>query len=398
MAEAFRPADAGEVQRVIAWAAAERQTLALRGQNSKAGIGGITTAIHTLDLSGLASIGLYEPEELVLTARPGTPMAEVNALLAQRGQELAFEPPDYGALFGAAPGQGTLGGIISGNLAGPRRFKAGAARDHFLGCHAVSGRGEAFKAGSRVVKNVTGYDLCKVFAGSWGTLVALTEVTVKVLPRAEKTRTVLLLGLDDEAAVRAMSAAGGSPHEVSGLAHLPANIAARSSVDHVSGAGQSVTAIRVEGSPASVAYRCAALRKELNAEEELHSARSDALWREIRDVALLAEPRDRIVWRISVPPVSGSAVIATLRQTMTFDHMLDWAGGLIWLATADANAVAVRAAVAMHGGHATLFRAPDAVRRALPVWQPEAPALAALSRRMREQFDPHGVLNPGRFG
>ena len=263
MAEIFKPADAGEVQRVVAWAAAERQALSLRGHNSKAGIGSLTSATHTLDLSGLSGIGLYEPEELVLTAKPGTPMAEVNALLAQRGQELAFEPPDFGALFGGAQGQGTLGGIISGNLAGPRRFKAGAARDHFLGCHAVSGRGEAFKAGSRVVKNVTGYDLCKVFAGSWGTLAALTEVTVKVLPRAEKTRTVLVYGLDDEAAVRAMSAAGGSPHEVSGLAHLPASAAARSAVDQVAGAGRTVTAIRIEGSPASVAYRCARLREDL---------------------------------------------------------------------------------------------------------------------------------------
>lgn len=398
MAEIFKPADAGEVQRVIAWAAAEHQPLALRSHNSKAGIGGLTSAAHTLDLSGLSGIGLYEPEELVLTAKPGTPMAEVNALLAQRGQELAFEPPDFGALFGGASGQGTLGGVISGNLAGPRRFKAGAPRDHFLGCHAVSGRGEAFKAGSRVVKNVTGYDLCKVFAGSWGTLVALTEVTVKVLPRAEKTRTVLVHGLDDEAAVRTMSAAGGSPHEVSGLAHLPVRAAARSAVDHVAGAGGSVTAIRIEGSPASVAYRCAALRRELNAAEELHSVRSDTLWREIRDVTMLAEPHDRIVWRLSVPPMRGAAVLATLRQRMSFDYLLDWAGGLVWLATTDAHADAVRAAVAMHGGHATLFRAPEAVRRAVPVWQPEAPALTALSRRMREQFDPHGVLNPGRFG
>ena len=158
-----------------------------------------------------------------------------------------------------APGAGTIGGALSCNLAGPRRLKAGAARDHFLGFKAVSGRGEAFQAGGRVVKNVTGYDLCKLLAGAHGTLAVLTEVTIKVLPAPEKSRTVLIYGLDDGGAILALSRALNSPHEVSGAAHLPAAVAARSTVDFVAGSGRAVTAIRVEGPGPSVEHRCEAL-------------------------------------------------------------------------------------------------------------------------------------------
>jgi glycolate oxidase FAD binding subunit len=377
----FRPTSAEETRDIVAWAVAEETPLRIFGCDSKAGIGGRVACDHALDLSALSGVVSYEPEELVLTARSGTPMAEIERLLDQRGQMLAFEPPDFGT--GNA---GTLGGALAANLAGPRRFKAGAARDHFLGVTAVSGRGEIFKAGGRVVKNVTGYDLCKLLAGSWGTLAVMTEVTVKVLPRPEVLRTLRIAGQGPRDAVVALSRAAGSPHEPSGLAWLP---------------GQ--TLIRIEGSPSSVRARVAGLTDRLRdcgALDDLDDVASLALWRDIRDVTPLAEPRDAILWRVSLPPMAGGAVAEQFAALPGAKLMLDWGGALLWLSlpAGDAMAEIVRKAAAAHGGHAVLWRAPDEIKRAVPVWPAQPPALAALTQRLRAQFDPKGILNPGRFG
>lgn len=399
----FAPENAGQVVEAVAWAAAEGEPLEVIGRGSKRALGRPVQAGHGLDLGRLDGITLYEPEELVLSARAGTPLATVEAALDERRQMLAFEPPDLGPLLGGAAGAGSLGGVLACNLAGPRRVKAGAARDHFLGVKAVSGRGEAFKSGGRVVKNVTGYDLSKLLAGSYGTLAVMTDVTVKVLPRPEKTYTVLLLGLGDGAAGEAMRRALGSPHEVSGAAHLPAAQAAKSSVAYVAGAGGAVTALRVEGPGPSVEYRCAALRRELadlGPTEELHSRNSLAFWRELRDVRPFAEDQRTAVWRVSVAPTAGPAVVAAVDEGEAF---YDWGGGLVWLSlpldgAGDTGAARVRAAVAAAGGgHATLVRAPLELRAAVPVFQPQDAATAALTRRVKEGFDPRGVLNPGRM-
>ncbi|MCG8543978.1 MAG: 2-hydroxy-acid oxidase, partial [Alphaproteobacteria bacterium] len=354
--------------------------------------------------SAFSGISLYEPEELVLSAGPGTPMSAITEALSAARQELAFEPPDYGPLLGGAANEGTLAGAIACNLSGPRRIKAGAARDHFLGFSAVSGRGEAFKSGGRVVKNVTGYDLCKLMCGSWGTLGAMTELTVKVLPAADKTWTVLVFGLGAAAAGRAMTEALQSSHEVSGAAYLPGSLTGASTVSYVSAAGGSVTAIRIEGPGPSVEYRCAALRRQLGAfgdTEELHSHNSLQLWREIRDVVPFAAAGDRrCVWKISAPPQAGPSLGESLAAEVNGEAFLDWGGGLIWLAVdapVDAGHQAVRAAVDKSGGHATLIRAPEPVRSAVPVFHPPAEGVARLSRRVKEGFDPHGVLNPGRM-
>src|SRR5712671_6247920 len=227
MTNFLKPRDAKDVEAAVQWALAEGKTFEIVGHGSKRGIGRAAQWDLSLDLSDLSGVTLYEPEELVLSAKAGTPLAEIETLLAANNQELAFEPMDYGPLFGAAAGRGTIGGAIAANLSGPRRIKAGAARDHFLGFSAVSGRGETFKSGGRVVKNVTGYDLCKVLAGSFGTLAAMTEVTVKTLPKPETELTVVVHGLDDAGAVRTMAAAMASTCDVSGAAHLPAHIAFR---------------------------------------------------------------------------------------------------------------------------------------------------------------------------
>src|SRR5215831_19347633 len=191
----FRPKDGPELARLISWAQGDGEALEVIAGGSKRGLGRPVAAPHILDVTAFEGLEAYEPEELVLTAKPGTPLAEIESLLERSQQMLAFEPGDWGPLLGEAAGRQTLGGMLACNLAGPRRIKQGAARDHLLGFHAVSGRGEAFKAGGRVVKNVTGYDLSKLMAGSYGTLAALTEISVKVMPRPERTCTVMLLGL-----------------------------------------------------------------------------------------------------------------------------------------------------------------------------------------------------------
>jgi glycolate oxidase FAD binding subunit len=354
----------------------------------------------TLDLSGLTGVTLYEPAELVLSARAGTPLSEIEALLDKNNQQLAFEPIDYGPLLGGKPDQGTIGGAIAANLSGPRRIKAGAARDHFLGVTAVTGRGETIKSGGRVVKNVTGYDMCKVLAGSWGTLAAMTDVTIKVLPKSETEATVLIEGLDDAQACAAMSAAMGSSCDVSGAAHFPDHVA--SYFDGLPKA-EAATALRLEGFAPSVKHRqetLAALMKAFGPVALLDEKDSKALWRSVRQVKPFTTEaaRDRPLWRISTAPGNGHAIAAAI--TPAAQMFYDWGGGLIWAAMPFADepdAGSIRRAVASLGGHATLVRAPAAIRAAVDVFEPEAAGLRALNKRVKEGFDPKGVLNPGRM-
>ncbi|VAW17666.1 Glycolate dehydrogenase, FAD-binding subunit GlcE [hydrothermal vent metagenome] len=428
MATTFKPAKPEDVLEVIAWAAAEHKPLEIVGGGTKRGIGRPAQTEYTLDMSGLTGISLYEPDELVLSAAAGTPVAEIKAALAQNGQELAFEPPDLGRFFGNAddatpPREATIGGVISANLSGPRRIRAGAARDHFLGLKLVTGRGQAIVSGGRVIKNVTGYDLCKGLAGSWGTLGALTEVTLKVLPAGETGATVLIFGLDAATAATAMSAALGSNAEISGAAHLLASAAARSKTTQVKNSGTSVTALRIEGFPASVKARRAGLEALLKHHGEIaviKDTASRALWAEIRDGTLLpplakakgkkeakagaeakaGEEDDTVIWRISTRPTAGHRVVAAVAAEFGADAVFDWGGGLVWLAQpvmGNGNAAAIRTVLETTGGHATLYRGPQSLRAAIDVFQPQSGPLAALTRRLKAAFDPHGVLNPNRM-
>ena len=348
---------------------------------------------HTLDLSGLTGVTLFEPEELVLSAKAGTPLAEITALLDKHNQELQFEPCDLGPLLGNPVGQGTLGGLINTNICGPRRLKSGSARDHILGIKAVSGRGEEFKSGGRVVKNVTGYDLSKGVTGSWGTLAVLTDITMKVLPKAETEQTLAIEGLSDQQASEAMAIAMGSNAEVSGAAHLPADVSG----------GKATTLFRLEGFAPSVEYRIENLGKILSAfgsHQRLNEPTSRSQWWAVRDCIPFAEDHDKPVWRISCTPTQGHRIVATVRNGVSTDAFYDWQGGLIWLQIDDLDPKAdlVRSSIKAHGGgHATLIRADAATRQSVPVFEPQPGPMAALSKRYRENFDPQGVLNPGRM-
>jgi glycolate oxidase FAD binding subunit len=407
MTDTLKPRDAKDVEGAVQWALAESKSLEIVGHGSKHAIGRPAQTDLTLDLSALSEVTLYEPEELVLTARAGTPIAEIEALVASKGQQLAFEPMDYGPLLGGWPGAGTIGGVLASNLSGPRRIKAGAARDHFLGLTAVSGRGEIFKSGGRVVKNVTGYDLCKLVAGSWGTLAALTEVTIKTLPRPETEATVAVAGLDDAAAVRAMTAAMGSSCDVSGAAHLPAAVAGAIPLAGAAGAGRALTLLRLEGVSPSVAHRQAALTEIVKPFGEagiLAEPASQAAWHAVRDVLPFAASRtgaEQPLWRVSTAPTRGAELARMIAGTTDAAWLYDWAGGLLWISIADAGddagAAVVRRAVAACGGHATLVRAPAALRAAVEPFEPLDASLAALTKRVKEGFDPKGVFNTGRM-
>ncbi len=356
----------------------------IAGSGSKKALGRPTQSNSILDMSGFKGISLYEPDELVLEAGAGTPMSEIEKLLAKNNQQLAFEPPDYSKLLGSKK-SGTLGGLIACGLSGPRRIKAGAARDHILGFSGVSGRGEIFKAGGRVVKNVTGFDLAKLMVGSYGTLVALTQITMKVLPAAATEETVVLSGLDDGRAIKAMSLAMQSSCEVSGAAHLPG----------------AQTLLRLEGIRPSVISRRDKLRgllKEFGAAEVLDEKQSRTQWIAVRDVHLLSGDQTRAVWKLSVTPSMGAEIVCRISKQLDAKYFFDWAGGLIWLsapAADDASASIIRGS--FDRGHATLIRAPESVRASVDVFQPQTPALAALSARVKASFDPGGVLNFGRM-
>jgi glycolate oxidase FAD binding subunit len=401
MVDFLKARDDTDVAEAIAWAAAEAKTLEVTGHGSKRAIGRAAQTDLTLDVSGVAGIDLYEPDELVLSAKPGTPLAEIEALLSRNRQELAFEPMDCGPLLGGEGGRASLGGTIAANLSGPRRVKAGAVRDFVLGVQAVSGRGERFKAGGRVVKNVTGYDLSKLLAGSWGTLAVMTQVTIKVLPRAEESETLLLFGLSDSRAIEAMSAAMGSSCEVSGAAHLPAKAAAHVPLRTVSGNGRAVTALRLEGIPVSIRDRRAKLEtilRPFGAPDFLRAEESRIFWQAVRDAAPFADGSERAVWRISTTPAGAADVANAIAAATGAEIFYDWAGGLLWAAmpTAVAEESAVRAAL-RGSGHALLVRAQPSVRASAHVFEPLDPGLAALSRRLKESFDPRRILNPGRM-
>jgi glycolate oxidase FAD binding subunit len=406
MTNTLKPRDAKDAEDVVQWALGEGKSLEVVGRGSKRAIGRPAQTDLTLDLSGLSGVTLYEPQELVLSAKAGTPLAEIESLVASKGQMLAFEPMNYSPLLSGVPERGTIGAALAANLSGPRRIKAGAARDHFLGFSAVSGRGETFKSGGRVVKNVTGYDLCKLMAGSWGTLAAMTEVTVKVLPQPETETTVIVSGLDDSAAVRAMTAATGLPFEVSGAAHLPAAVAAHIPIGEITGTGGALTMLRLEGVEPSVAHRKVMLQAAMNRYGKVGSCSSIVsrdLWRGIRDVIPFAASRfgsDRPLWRISTAPSKGAELGRTIAAGADAEMIYDWAGGLLWVllpAGDDAGAALIRRAVKACGGHATLIRAPMAARATLDVFEPQEPGLAALTKRVKDSFDPKTILNPGRM-
>ena len=372
----------------VADAVAAGRPLTIEGGGTRAAVTRPVQSDTTLNLSGLTGITLYEPAEMVIGAWAGTPLAEIEAALAAKNQILSFEPADYRAALGTS-GEPTIGGVVAGNISGPRRILAGAARDNLIGVRFVNGRGEIIKNGGRVMKNVTGLDLVKLQAGAWGTLGVLTEVIFKVTPRPPEGGTFMVEGLSDREGVTLLGKAMGTPFEVNGAAHLPGT-------DRTS----SRTVMRLEGFADQLDYRIPALAKKLGVSGAMISGDDHvALWRDVRDIAPLAEDQDIALWRISCPAMAGPDIVAAIAAHRPVEVFYDWSGGLVWLQTGlenDAGAGVIRDAVAPHsGGHATLFRAPPAIKANVPVFNPLGPAHMTLTRSIKASLDPQGLFNPG---
>ena len=363
---------------------------------------------EVLSTTGLSGITLYEPGALTIVAKAGTPLAEIEAALSKENQRLPFEPMDHRALLGT-DGVPTIGGVVASNASGPRRIQAGACRDALIGVRFVDGTGTAIKNGGRVMKNVTGYDLVKLMAGSYGTLGVLSEVSFKLLPGIAAQATVQVSVPDAGQAVAAMSAALGSPFDVSGAAFHKVQ---------ADGAGE--VCIRLEGFSDSVTYRSSQLEARL-AEFGAVSVETDpeavrALWAEIKNVTAFAG--HAMVARVSLKPSSFVGFRSQISERFGFSYQLDWGGGLVWLAADEAQLVqaarsagfeataqdGTRAVMEMvqscctsQGGHASLIKGPAGHGHPHP-FQPEAAPIQALNAGLRSKFDPRGLLNPGLMG
>ena len=391
-----------ELAYLVAEAADTRTPLEVMGRGTKREVGRPVQYGAVLSTENLTGIQLYEPSELVLVAGAGTPIAQIEQALTEHDQEMPFEPIDLGPVLGFGRGQGTVGGMVATNFSGSRRILSGSVRDHVLGVQAVNGSGETIRAGGRVMKNVTGYDLSRALSGSWGTLAVMTEVALKVLPAPREVRTVLCFGLADPNGIEALCLAMGTPFEVSGTVHMHAELAERLSDQEIANAGASVTAIRVENFPASARYRSSRLKQMLQAYApalELDTLRSRAFWDEIKTLKMF-QKAERPLWRISTVPTAAAKLVHNLARKIDVRVLYDWSGGLVWLETppiSDAGAVEIRRNLAEIGGHATLIRAEAPARAAIDVFQPLDKPVMALTASLKRAFDPVGILNPGRM-
>lgn len=379
--EEFHPSTEEEVEEVVAWALVNETPFEILGAGSKRSIGHETRADASLHMSRLSGILSYEPEELVISAWAGTPLAEIEAILAAEGQHLAFEPPDYSKLLGSE-GDGTLGGAVATGFAGPRRIVAGSARDHVLGVTGVTGRGETFKIGGRVVKNVTGYDLSKLLAGSFGTLAVMTRITLKVLPRAETSRTLRISDRGRNEALELTRKGAASPFSVTGAA-----------LDV-----QGEAHLRLEGREDEIDKRMDKLRRHLDVGQDgFGGETSEDFWRGVRDLSSWADKS--VVWRINLPRANSAELADALNMEIGGEMISDWAGSRIWFAPERADRPeTIRGLCDAAGGRAMVFKAPPETRAKFPVFHPEPKALALLSARVRDAFDPARILNPGRMG
>ncbi len=366
-------------------------TLEIRGAGTKRGFGRPFSCDAVVDCSPLAGIVSYDPGELVITVRPGTAIGELADAAAQKKQRFAFDPADWGPLYGAQARLATIGGVIASDSCGSARVRFGAVRDHLLGFRAVNGLGESYSAGGKVVKNVTGFDLPKLVCGALGTLGILTELTLRVLPAGERVLTLALRDMKSTAAFAMLRRVWASPLEATGLAFLPPAAARAFAGD----CGEGLVLVRIEGSRGGLSEKLALLHG-LCARDFEETENGEVMFHAIGDGAFFAgEALD--VWRITIPPARAAEVARAIEAPL---WLADWAGALLWAGVPrdDGSAAArVRAAAAAADGHAVLLRASIEARASLGVFAPEPPARAALTKAVKAAFDPLGLFNPGRM-
>lgn len=352
--------------------------LRITGGQSKLRLGRRVENATLLDLSGLDQLISYEPGELILVVQPGMRLQAIEELLATENQHFAFEPPHWGTTA-------TAGGTAACNLSGPRRFKAGALRDHLLGIEMIDGHGQRIRAGGKVVKNVTGYDLSKVLSGSFGTLGPLTELCFKVWPKPETQQTLAIDNLDTAAAVQLMLNFAGRPCEITGLAHLPTH-----------NAQDTQTCVRVEGPAPAVQSQLEGLKKNIyNEVALLAESESIAFWKDLRELTPFQPGPEEVLWRFAIPPASALNLLENLKSFELQRWGLDWGGALLWgLFPQDTSAETLHRTAIKCDGNAWRF-AHNTEDTNEEAFTPLSSGVEKLNNRLKQSFDPKNIFNPG---
>ena len=380
----------------------------LVGSGSKKQIGKQIQTGKTLNLSKLNGIIEYLPEELYITVKACTPINQIEEELKKNNQQLAFEPIDFGYLFSNKTDYGTAAGLASCNISGPRRFKAGSIRDHILGFRGVNGRGEIIKSGGKVVKNVTGYDLSKLICGAYGTLVALTEITFKVLPLPEESKTLVVHKLNLESASNLLEQALNSSNDVSGATFLPIkpecsdcsmDIEGTFKLNDLKHSG-SFTAIRIEGSKNSIEERLLNLKKEIKIDDLnisiLQKHQSEIFWNKVKSLEFFSSSKNSII-RVVIPPSEGANLVYQLSNK--FKYYLDWGGALMWMEAFELSEEmfeSIRRKVVRIGGYITMIKNSDYLPYVEDTFTINRDRFS-ISQNIKKSFDPKRILNPGKM-
>ena len=398
--DTFKPSSREEIAEIIKNCYKKSIPLEINGTKSKNKIGRNFQSEKTLDLSGYSGIIEYKPEELYIKVKAGTPLKEILEAIDKNNQQLAFEPIDFGFLFEGKSNGGTIGGVVACNFAGPRRFKVGSARDHVLGFQGINGKGEIIKSGGTVVKNVTGYDLCKLVSGSYGTLTVLTELSIKVLPKSESSKTLIINNPHLKKAMEYLGTALSSSTDPSGGVFYPERFENNFVFNDLTHKG-ALTAIRIEGPTNSVDQRISRLVKELSLLENEYSVldnfQTDLFWSKTRNLEVFSNLKNNLL-RVIVPVSETLNVIQKLKK-YEINYFLDWGGNLIWLELETISLKILREIKDItqeHSGYFTIIKLEDDLKASADIFTID-PIKYKISEKIKKSFDPKRIFNPGKM-
>ena len=396
----FNPSSREEIADIIRNCYKKNIPLEINGSKSKNKIGRNFQAEKTLDLTSYSGIIDYKPEELYIKVKAGTPINSIIEELDKHDQQLAFEPVDFGFLFNGKSNNGTIGGVISCNFAGPRRFKVGSARDHLLGFQGINGKGEIIKSGGTVVKNVTGYDLCKLISGSFGTLSVLTELSVKVLPKPQSSKTLIINNPHIKKAIEYLGTALSSSSDPSGGVFYPEQFDQSFTFNDLTHKG-ALTAIRIEGPSNSVDHRIKNLSTELGLLENeysiLESVQTKIFWNKTKNLEIFSNSKKNLL-RIVVP-ISETLSVLQKMKPYEINYFLDWGGSLIWVELEKISLKILREIkdiMQQHSGYFTIIKVEDDLKASADIFTID-PIKYKISEKIKKSFDPKRIFNPGKM-
>ena len=396
----FNPSSREEIAEIIRNCYKKNIPLEINGSKSKNKIGRNFQAEKTLDLTSYSGIIDYKPEELYIKVKAGTPINSIIEELDKHDQQLAFEPVDFGFLFNGKSNNGTIGGVISCNFAGPRRFKVGSARDHLLGFQGINGKGEIIKSGGTVVKNVTGYDLCKLISGSFGTLSVLTELSIKVLPKPQSSKTLIINNPHIKKAIEYLGTALSSPSDPSGGVFYPEQFDQSFTFNDLTHKG-ALTAIRIEGPSNSVDHRIKNLSAELGLLENeysiLESVQTKIFWNKTKNLEIFSNSKKNLL-RIVVP-ISETLSVLQKMKSYEINYFLDWGGSLIWAELEKISLKILREIkdiTLQHSGYFTIIKVEDDLKASADIFTID-PIKYKISEKIKKSFDPKRIFNPGKM-